>query len=303
MRKFFALPGHQSAFLKWEAPTEDGGSGTPSQGETADTDSGTEAEEGSAKENRIPQSRFNEVNSELKAWKEIGKEYGLSPAEVRQVLGDYATILEQAQKEKPAAKETKPAAKGGLSDEQRQQALERLESVIPGISKLPDLVQSLHGKQQELSERDISKNRQEASRLVSGLAKQHGYIGDEEKDAGTLKYIEDMVASRVYSNRKDAAAFESGDFEVVKRAFDAVEKEFLSQRVAKVKQTTPRPFPSLLSGSRGLGVDGAKSTQLTAEQLAKLPPRQRSQKTHDGAWETMKAVADAKEAERQLYGG
>lgn len=247
----------------------------------------------------VPKAEYEALAAELQGWKEqIADAYKLSPAETRQILDSVSQQLQE--KKADVDVESKPT-KGKLTPEKLEAARAFLEEAFPGLTSLPDVVKALKGETTKLAEHKATEDRKKAEQIIADLALDEGYISDLKKESGFLKRLYHMVGNEVGDDPKLMNAYLKGDVEVVQAAFDAVKKD-LEPKVVKVKKEQPR-FPSMLARHTGLSISATQPEGPTPEQLAKMTPRERSKSVHDRAWALMNKIAEANEADRQLYGG
>ena len=259
----FLIPGLARSFIKFDEPTDGGGTGTPSEPSAADGKSVSDAgDESSKKSQSVPYERFAEVNEALKAYKQFG-----DPAEILDLVKDYTRLVE----EKAASKEKPSSSKDSrIPADKRAQILADLEEVLPGVSRIPELLEKV-GKVEEstkeLSATQVARLQAQASELVKRLVSDEGY------DPKISRRVEELVATEVYSDRKLSRAFYSGDLSAVEKAFAAVKSDFLDTHVAKpLKADHKAKVPGMMQSGRSS--TEKEAPPLSEAELKKLSPQE-----------------------------
>ena len=243
---------------------------------------------GTEKEQAVPYKRFKEVNDGLAEFKKLG----LDPSEIAQELRDYRELVvalkEETTKGDSAPKDSK---KSKLSAEKQAEIKEEMEMLFPGLSKLQETEQKAsiaHDAADATSRAHISSLQNKASQLTTQLVTDNGYAKEAAAE------IETLVANRVYGDAKLQRKFLSGDMSVVQEAFDEINESFLSKHLIRAPKSNKKDIPSLLSGNKGLSVDGTKDDGLTEEKLAKMNHQERKRAIGKDAFDFYNTLAQAR---------
>jgi len=254
------------------------------------TDDASEGVESKGEEQRVPYSRFKEVTDRLKAYAELG-----TPEQIAAVIDDYPRLAEALKRQEQSASEQKPQPTAKkIPDEKRPEILAQLNDLVGGdLRQLIQLIPTIQDTKQQVdgaSEMRLNQLRATAAAKVASLAKAEGY------SAESVDRIEKLVASRVYGEPDLAKRFFNGDMSVVDEAFASENRDFFSTNMVKPLKAKRSSDLSLLNGNEGRTTEKpAKS--LSAEEIAKLPPQQRSRAIGNLAWDYYNArVADKEEA-------
>lgn len=256
--------------LKFAPPTDDG-AGVVEGGEEieetgddeessdgdsdADSDARTSEKKSSKRSEYVPYKRFEKVNKDLQAFRELG----LTPTQVRQMAREYTELIdainaEQLKEQGSSAHEKK----GRIPEAKRQQLAEDLEEVFPGISKIGKMLEKLgelDHKTELVNKSTLSQTLDRASDRITDLLDGKDFDTDDKK---FVKQVEVMVATAIRGNKKLDARLRSGDLEVVEEVFEEIYDEFLSDYVVKPRKQKSR-IPNLLRQSQGLGGKISKS--------------------------------------------
>jgi len=253
------------------------------------TDDAGEGVDSKGEEQRVPYSRFKEVNDRLKQYSELG-----DPAQIAALIDDYGRLAETVKRQEQSAPEQKPqpTTKNKIPDEKRAEILAQLNDLvgydIRELGKLAPTVQDVKQQVEGASELRLNQLRATAAAKVASLAKSEGY------SAESVDRIEKLVASRVYGEPELAKRFFNGDMSVVEEAFHKENTEFFSSNMVKPLKAKRAQDLSLLNGNEGRTTEKPQKS-LSAEEIAKLPPQQRSRAIGNLAWDYYNARVAAKE--------
>lgn len=259
-----------SCFEGEEDSGQDLGGTSEDETDTSDDDQDDEADGGSEDKKPvikkdIPKARFDKVNKEYRKYKDLG----FSPDEVREMALAYNQLLHQ-QKASKQGSEQGTRKTPNFTSEQRAQYLERLEEVIPGISKISRLLDRVDGLETDVdaTKQDTwARNMQRASDRVSTLLKDANY---DTKDKKFVEQVEVQVAALVQSDPKLMAMIQKGDLKAVDLAFKGFAKDFLNVFATGKKLAPKLNIPKMMKESEGLS---SKKTEIKEEDLS---PRERA---------------------------
>jgi hypothetical protein len=265
MTLFSLSPGHLQSFgspsYKLAPNTDGGGTGTAGESEMSDADEpetneddGEEeaaegSDEGKSKQSKyVPYKRFQKRHQLAKEYESLG----LSPEDMRNVLRNYQELLNEINKAQLQKDEgTATPKKARISAEKRQQLIEDLEELIPGISKIGVIaskLQALDGDVQDTKVAGYARTLQRAAdRIPELLADAHFDIGDKR----FVKEVERQVASIVGTDKSLMQRLQRGDLSVVDEVFESVNKNFLSKYLSHMRRKPKIDLPSLLKEAEG----------------------------------------------------
>ena len=235
-------------------------------------------------EQKIPYSRFKEVNDKLKAYAELG-----DPEQIAALIDQHAQLTEALKRQETKTPDPKPTStKSKIPEEKRAEILQQLNDVLGfDLSALAPALGEVKARVDGSDEQRLSTLRSQAATKVAQLAKAEGY--SEE----ATKRIEKLVASEVYENDKLLKRFFAGDLSVVEEAFAKENEAFFSSNMVKPLKKKA-PSLSVLNGAEGM-VTEKPGKVLSDEEINKLPPQQRARAMGEKAWNFYHAQLAAKQ--------
>lgn len=220
-----------------------------------------------ADEQRIPKHRFDEVNSALREFKELG----LSPGDIREMAAEYRTMVEKSL-EAPAA----PAVESKISAERRKELRDGLLEVMPELAQIPGLVDAITKTKvtaDTAEQQQVTQLNERASDLCGTLFEASGFSKDTH--ASLYARLEHVIANDIYTNPDKAKRFYRGDLKVVRETYQEYADDILTHVVKPAKP--PTKDLSFLPGKKGLSLpasaldDKVKSGKpLTRDEMSQL---------------------------------
>ncbi len=245
----FADEGSEDAGDSDDTSTEEGES-EEEGGDDEDTDESSASQ--GKKGQVIPKKRFDQVNSALREFKALG----LSPADIRKAVNGYNSLLsnlnEQGEQTKTGS--GRPASK--ITGEKRERILADLEEVIPGISKIGEVIERLGGVEQHATTTGEAARRQVLSDAISRIPELLGENRFDISDKGFVKQIEVQISNAI---RSDPAALQrllSGDLSIVDEVFGHFNKNLFSKYMGSKKVAPKRDLPALMREAEGQSSGG-----------------------------------------------
>lgn len=195
-------------------------------------------------EHRIPKHRFDQVNNELKAFKELG----LSPTEIVEMAAEYRNLVEnQLAKKEEGKKESK------IDETRRRELREGLLEIAPELAQIPGLLDEVKKTKITADTAELQQLEainEKASNLCQDMFEAAGF--DLEKNAKLYDRLERMIANEIYTDKDLTHRFYRGDMKVVRELFKQYEEDVLAHVVKPAKPST-KDLP-YLSGKRGLSL-------------------------------------------------
>jgi hypothetical protein len=193
---------------------------------------------------RIPKQRFDQVNNALREFKELG----LSPGDIREMVGEYRALVERM--DTPAAAS---APQGKIDEARRKELREGLLEVMPELGKLGGLFDEV--EQTKVTATTAQRQQLEAmntrsSDLCQSLFAEHGF--DVAKQQKLYDRLETGIANEIYADTEKRLRFFRGDLDVVRETFKEHADDLLAHVVKPAKQ--PTKDLSFMSNKRGLSL-------------------------------------------------
>lgn len=252
------------------------------------------------------QKRIQKLSNELREFKALG----YSPDQITEAMATLAT-LETAVKN---GELTKPSSNSKGNDRQLdpkdQKALEKIYELIPELKNLEQLREQLGILEKETQSNqtvEMTRLKNQAAAWVSKQAAEDGFIPEvdpnaddadlamEEADEASA-LVEDIVAQRLYADKKLRQRFENGDLRAVEEAYKKAQTT-LNRRLVKVQKPSRKlPFTSSSSGMPGTRATLERGKP-TKDQLAKMSPSDQKRVLDEHAFRVYTELAAARQGD------
>jgi hypothetical protein len=216
----------------------------------------------------IPKHRFDQVNTELRAYRETE----LSAADIREMAADYRALVEK----ELAQQGTPPTAQSKLDDAKRAEYRAGLIDIYPelgGLEELKEDVRRTKATATLTEQQQLVALNDKASAYVAKLFENDGFSLDEQADL--CGSVEDVVANAIYNSPDLARRFYRGDLAVVKEVYKRYADSILAHVVKPAKK--PTKDLSSFSGKQGLSLPSSslddklkQGKSLTREEMSQL---------------------------------
>lgn len=203
--------------------------------------------------NWIPKQRFDQVNNNLRSYKEFG-----SPDEVKERLSRLSEWEKQVEEHRK---------REAMTQEQRDQAASRDEIRNQLLELLPELkdiekIAGLEERTGKLTQNTVQKNLAGASTFLGEMLKN----GNLDMDADTQDGVEDYLWVRMTEEEREAA--QQGDYSGIEEAYKRESEKGLLSKLKPLAAPTPIPRRHRTGGTPPPKPKDAVKTFSEAEKIA-----------------------------------